>query len=87
MPFGGYKLSGVGRDKGEYALENYTQVKVRVAKLRVKHLQSLIAAAHVQCPQSNFRLTGGQATTPGRWIVVAVHVPFPVPFPTPAPTV
>ncbi|EFN60072.1 hypothetical protein CHLNCDRAFT_133364 [Chlorella variabilis] len=27
VPFGGYRLSGVGRDKGEYALENYTQVK------------------------------------------------------------
>jgi aldehyde dehydrogenase (NAD+) len=27
MPFGGYKMSGMGRDKGEYALEHYTQVK------------------------------------------------------------
>jgi aldehyde dehydrogenase (NAD+) len=27
VPFGGYKSSGIGRDKGEYALENYTQVK------------------------------------------------------------
>ena len=26
-PFGGYKESGWGRDKGEYALDNYTQVK------------------------------------------------------------
>jgi len=26
-PFGGYKNSGVGRDKGEYALSNYTAVK------------------------------------------------------------
>ena len=26
-PFGGYKESGWGRDKGEYALENYTNVK------------------------------------------------------------
>jgi len=26
-PFGGYKESGWGRDKGEYALENYTEVK------------------------------------------------------------
>lgn len=25
-PFGGYKISGIGRDKGEYALENYTEV-------------------------------------------------------------
>lgn len=27
IPFGGYKMSGIGRDKGEYALEQYTQVK------------------------------------------------------------
>lgn len=27
MPFGGYKMSGVGRDKGEYCLENYMQTK------------------------------------------------------------
>jgi aldehyde dehydrogenase (NAD+) len=26
-PFGGYKSSGWGREKGEYALENYTEVK------------------------------------------------------------
>lgn len=28
MPFGGYKNSGVGRDKGEEALHNFTQTKV-----------------------------------------------------------
>ncbi|QKX53116.1 uncharacterized protein TRUGW13939_00190 [Talaromyces rugulosus] len=27
MPFGGYKESGLGRELGSYALENYTQVK------------------------------------------------------------
>ena len=27
MPFGGYKSSGIGRELGEYGLENYTQVK------------------------------------------------------------
>ena len=27
LPFGGYKESGWGRDKGEYALENYTNIK------------------------------------------------------------
>jgi aldehyde dehydrogenase (NAD+) len=27
VPFGGYKDSGLGREKGEYALKNYTQVK------------------------------------------------------------
>merc|ERR1719277_1159537 len=26
-PFGGFKESGWGRDKGEYALENFTEVK------------------------------------------------------------
>lgn len=26
MPFGGYKQSGIGREKGEEVLENYTQV-------------------------------------------------------------
>ncbi|SAM05924.1 hypothetical protein [Absidia glauca] len=31
MPFGGYRQSGIGRENGEYALENYLQVKtVRV---------------------------------------------------------
>ncbi|PRW44891.1 aldehyde dehydrogenase [Chlorella sorokiniana] len=27
VPFGGYKMSGIGRDKGAYALEHYTQTK------------------------------------------------------------
>ncbi|KAH8806125.1 aldehyde dehydrogenase [Xylogone sp. PMI_703] len=27
MPFGGYKLSGIGRELGSYALENYCEVK------------------------------------------------------------
>lgn len=27
IPFGGYKTSGIGRENGEYALKNYTQVK------------------------------------------------------------
>lgn len=26
-PFGGYKYSGIGRENGEYALNNYTEVK------------------------------------------------------------
>ncbi len=26
-PFGGYKYSGIGRENGEYALANYTEVK------------------------------------------------------------
>ncbi|KAI8141072.1 aldehyde dehydrogenase domain-containing protein [Fennellomyces sp. T-0311] len=35
-PFGGYKQSGIGRENGEYALANYTQikaVKMNIAKL------------------------------------------------------
>jgi len=32
IPFGGYKLSGVGRELGEYALQNYTEVKAVVIK-------------------------------------------------------
>lgn len=27
MPFGGYKMSGNGRELGEYGLEAYTEVK------------------------------------------------------------
>jgi aldehyde dehydrogenase (NAD+) len=26
-PFGGFKMSGIGRELGEYALEQYTEVK------------------------------------------------------------
>jgi len=33
LPFGGYKQSGIGREKGEYALHNFTQVKCVVQKL------------------------------------------------------
>ena len=28
IPFGGYKESGWGREKGEYAFENFTEVKM-----------------------------------------------------------
>lgn len=34
MPFGGYKSSGIGRELGEYGLENYTQVKSVYVNLR-----------------------------------------------------
>jgi aldehyde dehydrogenase (NAD+) len=27
VPFGGFKTSGIGRELGEYALANYTEVK------------------------------------------------------------
>ena len=28
VPFGGYKMSGIGREKGEAALDHYTQASV-----------------------------------------------------------
>merc|ERR1712032_706960 len=36
-PFGGFKESGWGREKGEYALENYTQVKAVMVPMDSKH--------------------------------------------------
>ncbi|ETO08951.1 aldehyde dehydrogenase X, mitochondrial precursor [Reticulomyxa filosa] len=33
QPFGGYKQSGIGREKGEYALSNFTQVKSVIQNL------------------------------------------------------
>ena len=33
VPFGGFKMSGTGRELGEYALENYTEVKAVVTAL------------------------------------------------------
>lgn len=33
-PFGGYKQSGHGRDKGEYALDNYTETKCIMVPLK-----------------------------------------------------
>jgi len=34
IPFGGFKQSGIGREKGQYALHNYTQVKAVVTPLQ-----------------------------------------------------
>jgi len=36
-PFGGFKQSGWGRDKGEYALENYTEVKCVIMPMDSRH--------------------------------------------------
>jgi len=33
IPFGGYKQSGIGRDLGEYALHEYTQVKAIISNI------------------------------------------------------
>lgn len=34
IPFGGYKMSGNGREKGFYSLQNYLQVKAVVSPLK-----------------------------------------------------
>jgi aldehyde dehydrogenase (NAD+) len=34
IPFGGYKMSGNGREKGIYSLSNYLQVKAVVTSLK-----------------------------------------------------
>ncbi|KAM7269090.1 hypothetical protein ACFE04_024587 [Oxalis oulophora] len=34
IPFGGYKMSGVGREKGIYSLQNYLQIKAVVTALK-----------------------------------------------------
>ena len=34
IPFGGYKMSGIGREKGVYSLKNYLQVKAVVTPLK-----------------------------------------------------
>lgn len=34
IPFGGYKMSGIGREKGLYSLSNYLQVKAVVTALK-----------------------------------------------------
>lgn len=36
-PFGGYKMSGHGRENGEYALSNYTEVKSVIVKVPQKN--------------------------------------------------
>ncbi|KIM54978.1 hypothetical protein SCLCIDRAFT_135639 [Scleroderma citrinum Foug A] len=36
VPFGGYKQSGIGREQGQYALDNYTEVKAVHVNLGLK---------------------------------------------------
>jgi Aldehyde dehydrogenase family len=47
MPFGGYKASGVGRDKGEEALHNFTQTKVRVWAVTLGNTRGLCSSHSV----------------------------------------
>ena len=37
VPFGGYKMSGHGRELGEYGLEAYTEVKSVIVKVHEKN--------------------------------------------------
>lgn len=37
VPFGGYKMSGHGRELGEYGLEAYTEVKSVIVKVNEKN--------------------------------------------------
>lgn len=37
VPFGGYKMSGHGRENSEYALQNYTEVKSVIVKVPQKN--------------------------------------------------
>jgi len=46
VPFGGYKTSGIGREKGEAALSHYTQVCIMLIT-EVKQLQN-DNALHIQ---------------------------------------
>lgn len=38
VPFGGFKMSGHGRELGEYGLEAYTEVKSVIVQLEQKNL-------------------------------------------------
>lgn len=48
-PFGGYKASGIGREQGQYVLDNYTEVKtVRILPKKTKLLHLLYTQSRNQ---------------------------------------
>ena len=48
VPFGGYKTSGIGREKGEAALSHYTQVSIMLLTEVTQLQNSYDNALHVQ---------------------------------------
>ena len=48
VPFGGYKTSGIGREKGEAALSHYTQVSIMLITEVVQLQKFYDHALHVQ---------------------------------------
>lgn len=52
IPFGGYKMSGIGREKGIYSLQSYLQVKAVVTPL--KNPAWLWESQHCKCSTTIF---------------------------------
>jgi hypothetical protein len=50
IPFGGFKESGIGRELGEYALENYTEVSVPLSDLDPSLVYLSSAPTHTNGP-------------------------------------
>ena len=47
IPFGGYKESGIGRECGEAALDNYTETKAVYFKMGMSAPEQCLVAAHI----------------------------------------
>ena len=69
VPFGGYKDSGVGREKGEYALQSYT--KVRVPRVSLWALHHELPSSEKVC-----LVTAGSQSTPSRMCLLIRRVYF-----------